>query len=167
MVFSVRPTLHICIQKPCFVPSFFVCVHVCVITTRSQALFLISLQEVSLLHDAALLTETVTVHCWKFSGSWCLFRATLCHHALCGPSSLTAQLMPSQQVSYKSYRYFSTFSHIDRFCFVLLAVSISEEVLLLHTSHCTLWDVALEYAIHCRMCGNLKILIHHKVESVI
>lgn len=56
-------------------------------------------------------------------------RLCCCHHALFGPLSISAQLISSRKASYKSYRYSSTFVHINGFCYVLLSSCIGGTVI--------------------------------------
>lgn len=83
--------------------SLFLHVSPCFSTTLLPALFLISLQEVSLQSDAELSPQWVTYHSCKLLWRWCCSssRFCCCRDALFGSSSLSLALMPSETTSHK------------------------------------------------------------------
>lgn len=96
----------------------------CVSTALLQALFLIALQEVSLMCDAGLLPQSPGCHCCRLLRAWYFFSTGYRrrNHAALGPSSPSAQLMPSQQAKLQVLQ---------------VSVYISpHQLLLLRTTHC-------------------------------
>lgn len=120
-------------------------------SSEVQALFLISLQEVTLLKDAEPLPQSVTGHCSK-PVVCCL---CCCHHALFGPSFLSAHLMPPQQVSRESRGYFSSFSHIICLC----SAPVPKELSLPHTGQLSSVMQLNNVQHMSRMCWNTSIFL--------